>query len=55
MVVDRRNGDVCVFSQEVHGCDFGFGFDPGHEPTSNPRDEFEAIDKGNQISLGGDQ
>jgi hypothetical protein len=52
VVIDERNGEVCVLAQKVHGRDFRFGFDPGHEPASNPRDEFRAIDEGDQISLG---
>ena len=53
VVIDGRNGEVCVLSQKVHGRYFRFGLDPGHAPPSNPRDEFKAIDESNQISLGG--
>jgi len=53
VVIDGRDGEVCVLPQKVHSCHLGFGLDPGHAPTGNPRDEFKAIDESNQISLGG--
>lgn len=55
VVKDGGNGEVCVLSHKVHGRHFGFGLDSGHEPASNPRDELEPIDEGDQISLDGNQ
>lgn len=49
---DGWNGEVCVLAQKVHCGNFRFCFDPGHESAGNPRDEFETIDEGDEISLG---
>lgn len=55
VVINGGNGDVCVLSQKVHGCHFGFGLNSGHESTGNPRYEFETINEGNYISLNRNQ
>ena len=53
MVINGRNGEVCVLPQKVHGRYFRLGLDSGHAPPSDPGDEFKAIDESDQISLGG--
>jgi len=55
VVINGRNGDVCVLSQKVHGRHFRFGLDSRHEPASDPRNKFKAIDEGDYISLDKNQ
>lgn len=46
-MVDSRYGDGGLFAEVAKRGDLGFGFEPGHEPTGNTRDEVLTVDQRN--------
>jgi hypothetical protein len=46
-VVDSGYGDGGLFAEVAECGDLGFGFEPGHEPAGDTRDEVLMVDQRN--------